>query len=522
MSLPTRPCRPPLPTALLLSLALAACNGSKSEDDDKANDQPAADAVECIAIDRFEGFTVPPAGIGLGFRLLDCDGNPLLDADGNHRQLTASQISVINDETGSDFNQSSEGGAVSEPGTPSNVRVYAMLVLDFSRSIFENGNEAAVVDGALRFIDATLVNNDSELTYEVAIIAFGGPDQTAMIADFTSDPTELQQALSAAIAEGSHGTTDLYGAYMMGLEQLSAQGSSAEANGELVERVAVIWSDGAHEAGNADELRSQAIDAKADFEGSPFTIYVQGEDTVEQTLCELAKNDDSCFAVQEASELEGVFTTISERAQAIARSNYVVGVCTPVALGEPSLQLVVTVDGVEAREQAWYPTDALTGDVDSCNEDDVKSYYQEYLQGGGGGVGGDDGGGGDDGSGGDERNWRVFCDEDLDTGDSRSAQLDCTLPSTLGTDDLWAECDLSRTFPTEEVVDLLITDEGDGLRRAYVDWAESDRMFQTSMVLMPNDSEGTEWVGSCDVDSEISGNPYYWNDGDAHMYRYGR
>ena len=379
-------------TTVRLSLALGvglaslvSCSGKDGDSSAGAGDSGASSTdyppTTCLTLDRFDGFTVPPAGVGLGFRVLDCEGNALLDSDGSHRKLTSDEISVINGENGQDFNQSTEGGAVSEPGSADNVRVYAMLVLDMSRSIFESGNEQAVVSGALEFIDATLVNNSSNVSYEIGIIAFGGPGETEVVADFTDSATDLQTALSAAVAAGSRGTTDLYGAYMMGLSELSGAGTSAERNGEVVERIAVLWSDGAHEAGDTDNLRSQALSAKGSFAGTPFAIYVEGEDGVEDALCELANGSSSCFGVEDVGDLGSVFDTISVRARALAESNYVVGVCTPVALGNPTLELVVDIGTASTSQEAAYDTNDLTGDVDNCDPAEMQALYAEYLAG---------------------------------------------------------------------------------------------------------------------------------------------
>lgn len=283
---------------------------------------------------------------------------------------------ATNGETNAPFNESTEGGSSSAPGTPDNVRVYAMLVLDFSRSIFEAGAETDVVDGALAFIDATLVNNETSLNYEVAIIAFGGPEETEILSDFTDDANALQRTMSEAAAYGSRGTTDLYGAYQMGLAALAEAGQRQEETGAIVERIGVVWSDGAHEAGDRDAMRADALSAKANFGGSVFTIGVQGDDAVEQQIRELASTDNGYFPVTDVSELGETFDAISARAQAVAESNYVVGVCTPVALGESSFMLQVKLDGGEAWVPGWYDTEELNGDVDECDPDEVRAAYQ--------------------------------------------------------------------------------------------------------------------------------------------------
>jgi len=360
-----------LPLSLLLSCASSVdpCFGAHSGDT-ACSDEGGDEGLTCIQIDRLRVDTFPPAGVGVGFRVLDCAGDPI-------RPLTEDDIVVINGETDEPFNASSEGGAASAPGNPDKVRIYAMLVLDFSRSIFEAGAEEDVVDGALAFIDATLVNGEERLDYEIGIVAFGGPDETELIADFTDDPNELQRALSAAVAHGSRGTTDLYGAYTWGLELLGDAGPSGAEAGTLVERIAVVWSDGAHEAGDEAARRQQAMEAKTWLDGTAFSIGVQSDDAVIEAVKELATSESAYFGVDDASELSATFEAISERAEAVADSNYTIGVCSPVALGEPWLRIELDLDDAYAKTDVDYSTDGLTGNVDDCAAEDVRTQMDE-------------------------------------------------------------------------------------------------------------------------------------------------
>jgi len=337
--------------SLCIALLMGMVGCSLSGDDSGASD--------CIRISNFRDSVVPPAGIAMSFRVLGCDGEPV-------RPLTAEDVGVINGETGKDFNDSSEGGARSDPGTPDNVRVYAMLILDFSTSIFENNAQLDVVEGAQAFVDGTLLGQDSNLTYEVAIVAFGAPDQVELVADFTGDAGVLEAALSSALSEGSRGTTDLYGAYSLALGLLQAEGQGAESQGDIVERVAVVMTDGTHEAGDADNRRATALDAKSELDGVVYAIGIEG-DYDPEALAELASSDRAFLEVSQASQLVSAFEDVSGRAEALARSNYVVGVCTPVALGSGTVELSVAVDGATDTVDGKYSTEQLTGDVDSCD-----------------------------------------------------------------------------------------------------------------------------------------------------------
>src|SRR5690606_9899221 len=65
---------------------------------------------DCISIDRIQGpRIVPPAGIQVGFRVLDCNGDPI-------QSLASEDLHVINDEKGTPFGTGGEGGGVSDLG----------------------------------------------------------------------------------------------------------------------------------------------------------------------------------------------------------------------------------------------------------------------------------------------------------------------------------------------------------------------------------------------------------------------
>lgn len=370
--------------SLVTTLGLLACtDGGKEEG---GGDTGKANPVTCIEVDRLDGFTVPPAGVAVGFRVRDCDGNAI-------RPLSDEDIVVINDEKGEPFNASSEGGSISNVGVISDVEMYSVLTLDFSESIFVQGAEEDVVDGALAYIDATLVSPDYPLEHQIAIIAFGGPTEIELIADFTDDPNELQRALSSALSDGSRGTTDLYDAYMEAITLVNAQGTPDA----IVDKFVVVMTDGTHEAGGADTLRPQALAARDATDATIYAIGIEGDYDAE-SLAELATSPDHFIPVDGSANLGAAFEDASERALALAQSNYAVGVCTPVAIDTSSLTLQITVDKATANATVEYSTEGLTGQIAECDPEEVAA-----LMGGRSDdddTGGDDTGGGDTGGGG--------------------------------------------------------------------------------------------------------------------------
>jgi alpha-tubulin suppressor-like RCC1 family protein len=319
------------------------------------------------------------------FRALDCEGNPV-------RALTAGDVSVVNDEKGVPFGKGGEGDSASGVGENSNVELYSVLVLDFSNSIYEAGSVDAVVDGAEAFVDETVTKPQVGLKHRVAIIAFGRPDQITLEHDFSQDAPSLVATLEALRTAPPRGTTDLYDAYMLALDTVAAQGSGGDA---VVERFVVLLTDGTHEAGNEQALRTQALARKHATDATVYTIGIEGTydacrleelagrgGVTSDTGCrELAACTTSAAPPAACTQflpsvsrkaIGDAFQQIAARAAGIARSNYVVGICTPVSLGTPTLTLKVDVDGTKAEKTMGYDVAGLNGDVNACDAPSIQ------------------------------------------------------------------------------------------------------------------------------------------------------
>jgi len=289
---------------------------------------------------------------------------------------------VINDEKDEPFGQGGEGGGASAPDVPSEFGFYSILALDMSDSIFNNDALDSMIDGAHIFINKMVNEPVLELRHHVAILVFGRTDATKLVLAFTDDADALHAKLEELRGSQSLGSTNLYGAYMMALQQVMSVGSDIE----LVERSLVILTDGTHESGAEDVLCQQALDAKKQGENtgtlSVFSIGIKGN-YAEEKLEELASKPDYFVLADNASSLEEVFKDVAESVEAIAHSNYVVGVCTPVELGSPSLTIKVNVDGAIGDVTVGYPTDKLNGDLASCNWDSIAKPCKDIVCGSG-------------------------------------------------------------------------------------------------------------------------------------------
>lgn len=348
------------PRGVLALLALLAGCGPAGNDNNNMNHNGNGnDPCQGVRVDRVAHQVYSPAAVRVVFRVLDCDGYPV-------RPLTGQDLTVINDETGQPFGAGGEGGGVSEPAVPSNFKLYSVLALDMSDSIFNAGALDDVVDGAKTFVQQLVVESTGDQRHYVAIMVFGRTDAIQVVLDFTDDPVALNAKLEELRGGVSLGTTNLYGAYMQALEVVQAAGTGAD----LAERSVVILTDGTHEAGDEDAMRAQALAARDSAEASGavsvFCIGIQGAYD-EQKLRELATKDDYFVLAADVSALITIFDDVASRLAEISYSNYVVGVCTPVELGSPTMTINVNVDGAADSAVVAYSTATLTGDVASCD-----------------------------------------------------------------------------------------------------------------------------------------------------------
>jgi uncharacterized protein YegL len=366
-------------------VSAAGCGGDSTTPGTGGNGGGVNVPPPSLCIDTAPMKIVPPAGLQVRFRALDCDGNPV-------RKLVPTDVVLLNDEKGVPFGKGGEGDSVSDVGEDSNIELYSVLVLDLSNSIHAAGALDAVIDGARAFVDETVTKPQARLKHRVAIIAFGRPDQITLEQDFTQSDSVLNAKLEQLRLAPPRGTTDLYDAYMLALAKVADVGTGGDA---VVERFVVLLTDGTHEAGNEATLRAQALAAKHASSATVFAIGIEGNydacrleelagrPTSSSTLG--CREESACLAGTlkpatctqflpsvSKSALSTAFQDVASRAAGLARSNYVAGICTPVTLGSPTLTLQVAVDGVKDQATLPYDVKSLNGDVNSCVADEIQ------------------------------------------------------------------------------------------------------------------------------------------------------
>ena len=223
------------------------------------------------------------------------------------------------------------------------------------------------------YLEALLVPSDddtAELTtikgnHRLALVQLGRTQEVKVVLDFTADPAEIEQAVAAMAATGGLGTTNLYAGYGVGIDAVTRE----EVATQSVQRVVIVVTDGAHQAGNAEELRAQALALRERTASAVFSIGVGASDRLEPVR-ELASQP-QFFHATDAEGVARAFQEIAGDIVGLARRNYVVGICTPVELGSPTLTLRVTTDGLSAAQTVAYATDTLDGNTTDCDPDQV-------------------------------------------------------------------------------------------------------------------------------------------------------
>ncbi len=404
--------------ALLAPLALAtACSDDSADGSGGAggagSGSGAGSSLEGgICIDRAGPLRiVEPAGLQLKFRVLDANGDPI-------RPLVAGDTTVINNEKGTPFGEGNEGESVSDVGDVADIEIYSVVALDLSDSIFDAGVDGDVIEAARAYVQATVVDAEPGVRHKVIFLAIGRPEATEfLMTDFSEDENELFGVLENARNAGSRGTTALYNAYLAGLNELEQRGDDTTA---VVERFLVLVTDGTHEAGGEAVLREAALEAKHVSTATIYTVGIQGNYDAcrleelagrgatpcsapsrgcrEGALCTDTEQPPSCtqfFPEVDPAQLSDAFEQVAARVAGIARSNYAVGICTPVAQGLSSVTLQVAVDGKGDQTTLGYcargttECDApsgfcacnalLTGELGACNAGDVRTAALEPL-----------------------------------------------------------------------------------------------------------------------------------------------
>lgn len=313
----------------------AAEGGDGDDGGDAGEGGEVVEPDPCIRVQRLHApWNVRPAGLRVTARVLDCDGRPV-------RRLNAQEIVVIDDETGAPFE------SVSQPLRPG--RAYVVLALDLS----DGSPVDEVVDEAVAYAEAA-----TAVGHRVAVLAYGRPDAQEWIASYSGDPAALRRRLDRLRGQQTRGTRDLYGAYMAALEAAHGQGIALE------ERFVVLHARGGHSAGDAEARRALALEARRTSTATVLVRTPDGDEGADQAI-ELASE-----GIADAAAF-GALVSAAGAVDRLLAATYLIGVCTPAALGEPILTVRATLGEASDSRAASYCLHGLNGDLGGCDPADV-------------------------------------------------------------------------------------------------------------------------------------------------------
>ncbi|MEE2789683.1 MAG: DUF4215 domain-containing protein [Myxococcota bacterium] len=310
---------------------------------------------DCLRIDRItEPMIFPPAGLRVGFRLLDCDGAPV-------RPIETTDVTVLDAENGDVFGAQGNDAGV-RFGRPTQLGLFTAIVLDLSESAFEADAVEQIVSAARRFITEKVADQLANARHTVMLLAFGRTTQIEVLQDFTQDANLLYSALDELDTSTPRGPADLYNAYTQALVRVGHQGRDRE----MVSRFVVLLTAGRHLSGNDQLLRTQALATKASIEASIHGIAMPGAPDFDR-LSALATRAQDFLSVDAVRDLDDAIGTVMDRVGALARSHYVVGACTTRSGGTPSVTIQVNLDEASAETTVPYSAERLTGAVMDCD-----------------------------------------------------------------------------------------------------------------------------------------------------------
>lgn len=300
---------------LVGSMALWSVLGCPCEDSG-----PWDPADRCLTLEGMSSEVVPPAGVRAVLRAKDCDGAPLPD-------LVTEDLTILLDEE----TMRSEGETAPIITQEVEFEQYALILLDLSDSIVANNRLAGMVAAARDMADSLLSQEVA-----VAVYQFAGPPYFAEIQGFTRDAAKLDAAFDHLSRVTGLGSTDLYGAVNRSLSVLEQVGTADV----LASRTLVLFTDGTDEAHSTP--RSVAVERVASSDAYVFTVGLGG-DVDKQELGELGKSGFEW--VEDATQLSAAFAKVSQLVSDLARSYYLVAICSPRVGEERTMQIRLRHEG---------------------------------------------------------------------------------------------------------------------------------------------------------------------------------
>lgn len=341
-----------------LSFLVIACSSRDDDGGGQSNDIDCLNlGAQSLDITIQESFTTLPSKVSVFFKVNDTDGTGVPG-------LNPSNFIIFEQGRNDDcYNEisSSEASASISP----NAQIFSnntLLVLDLSNSVLSSSLPELKI-AANSFISNVMPAVSSE-SFKMAIYWFDGEDILHELQELTSNAQDLQDAIDGINEDISNDpSTDLYGAIIKSADVAQTIISDLE-NEDIFAAVSVVlFTDGTDQAARYTEQQAQSAVVNADEDVSFFTIGL-GSEIDEEVLSEIGTSG-SVFA-NESSELESVFSEISNDVSEQANSFYLFEYCSPKRDGSGMNNLVIQVIDGDRNGIVQTSFDA-TGFTSGCN-----------------------------------------------------------------------------------------------------------------------------------------------------------
>ena len=323
-------------------VAIVACSGGDDDDDDNGGSSDKE-----LQFQHDHTWTCAPSLVAVSFSVETADGDPAVGLYNTNFEI------LENGEPVSDY-ESHQNIIPVQKG----FRLATLLLLDLSSSVQDKVFQLKA--GAKAFIQGL------PATQDIAIYYFRGDEEIFEIQHFTSDKTTLNAAIDTLENHMMDASTNLYGAFVEGLDVLETQESSASNQGKSFQGSLVVFTDGKDRANIVD--KSTALSAVNNSPHSVFTMGV-GSEIDQDELAEFGK--DGFLWAENSNQLESEFQNMAETIERENSKYYILAYCSPIRSGNAE----ITIQGGKgAYFGSFSTTYSAEGFEDGCGEDDVNNF----------------------------------------------------------------------------------------------------------------------------------------------------
>lgn len=240
--------------------------------------------------------------------------------------------------------------------SPQKFRHNTMIVLDLSASVTSTAL-TQLKSSTISFIN-NIITTSGDDSYLVSVAWFDGEDKLNTLVDFTSNKSQLTNAvqnLSAGISKDP--STDLYGAVIKSVDRAEQRLKDLQKESYISAYSIVVFTDGTDQAARYNKQVALNKVNGANPKISVFTIGL-GTEIDKSILTSIGKN--GAVFPQNKNELEAKFIELARVVRGEANSYYLFEYCSPKRAGKVGLVLVVAYDAKKGTYSTSFDANGLT------------------------------------------------------------------------------------------------------------------------------------------------------------------